>query len=178
MRDSHAPISRSGSRRYSEDIDLVHIRSESIGKTVDAIRRALSWLGPCRRKSAAHSIHRVFSFSPEAAPATEAAFFRSLGVEAFLMAERDPARSEPCDDSSAPRRPLLATVEDGDDLEAAASEPVGNHVRCAWHNQFTCASDSTRPAQIRQLGEAPDGIEQSLSDSTGGLGIVARDVRA
>ena len=39
---------------------------------MDAIRRALSWLGPCRRKSAAHSIHLVFSFSPEAAPATNA----------------------------------------------------------------------------------------------------------
>jgi Nucleotidyl transferase AbiEii toxin, Type IV TA system len=58
--------------RYSEDIDLVQVRREPIGKTVDAIRGALSWLGPYRRKSAAHSIHLVFSFSPEAAPATNA----------------------------------------------------------------------------------------------------------
>ena len=58
--------------RYSEDIDLVQVRPEPIGKTVDAVRRALSWLGPCRRKSAAHSIHLVFSFTPEAAPATNA----------------------------------------------------------------------------------------------------------
>jgi hypothetical protein len=58
--------------RYSEDIDLVQVRPEPIGHTVDAVRRALSWLGPCRRKSAAHSIHLVFSFSPEAAPATNA----------------------------------------------------------------------------------------------------------
>ena len=58
--------------RYSEDIDLVQVRPEPIGKTVDAVRRALSWLGPCRRKSAAHSIHLVFSFSPEATPATNA----------------------------------------------------------------------------------------------------------
>ena len=56
----------------SEDIDLVQVRREPIGKTVDAVRGALSWLGPCRRKSAAHSIHLVFSFSPEAAPATNA----------------------------------------------------------------------------------------------------------
>jgi hypothetical protein len=40
--------------RYSEDIDFVQIRPEPIGKMVDAIRRALSWLGPCRRKSATH----------------------------------------------------------------------------------------------------------------------------
>jgi predicted nucleotidyltransferase component of viral defense system len=58
--------------RYSEDIDLVQVRPEPIGKTVDAVRGVLSWLGPCRRKSAAHSIHLVFSFSPEAAPATNA----------------------------------------------------------------------------------------------------------
>ena len=50
--------------RYSEDIDLVQVRPEPIGKTVGAVRRALSWLGPCRRKSAAHSIHLVFSFTP------------------------------------------------------------------------------------------------------------------
>ena len=38
--------------RYSEDIDLVQVRPEPIGPTVDAVRRALSWLGPCRRKAA------------------------------------------------------------------------------------------------------------------------------
>ena len=58
--------------RYSEDIDLVQVRPEPIGKTVDAVRGALSWLGPCRRKSAAHSIHLVFSFAPESAPTTNA----------------------------------------------------------------------------------------------------------
>ena len=46
--------------RYSEDIDLVQVHVEQIGPTVDAVRRALSWLGPCRRKAAAHSIHLVF----------------------------------------------------------------------------------------------------------------------
>jgi len=56
--------------RYSEDIDLVQVRPEPIGPTVDAVRRALSWLGPCRRKVATHSIHLVFAFAPEADPTT------------------------------------------------------------------------------------------------------------
>ena len=56
--------------RYSEDIDLVQVQPEPIGPTVDAVRRALSWLGPCRRRSAAHSIHLIFAFAPEADPTT------------------------------------------------------------------------------------------------------------
>jgi predicted nucleotidyltransferase component of viral defense system len=56
--------------RYSEDIDLVQVRAEPIGPTVDMIRRVLSWLGPCRRKAAAHSMHLVFTFAPEADPTT------------------------------------------------------------------------------------------------------------
>jgi predicted nucleotidyltransferase component of viral defense system len=52
--------------RYSEDIDLVQTRAEPIGKTVDAIRDALSWLSPCRRRTAGHSTHLIFSFTPEA----------------------------------------------------------------------------------------------------------------
>lgn len=48
--------------RYSEDIDLVQVRPEPIGPTVDAIRRVLSWLGPCRRKAAPRSMHLVFAF--------------------------------------------------------------------------------------------------------------------
>lgn len=54
--------------RYSEDIDLVQVRPEPIGPTVDAIRRVLSWLGPCRRKAAPHSMHLVFAFAAEADP--------------------------------------------------------------------------------------------------------------
>ena len=54
--------------RYSEDIDLVQVRPEAIGPTVDAIRRVLSWLGPCRRKAAPHSMHLVFAFAPDADP--------------------------------------------------------------------------------------------------------------
>jgi predicted nucleotidyltransferase component of viral defense system len=52
--------------RYSEDIDLVQTRAEPIGATVDAIRRALSWLGRCRREQTGHSMHLIFRFSPEA----------------------------------------------------------------------------------------------------------------
>ncbi|MGA7180441.1 MAG: nucleotidyl transferase AbiEii/AbiGii toxin family protein [Thiobacillaceae bacterium] len=51
--------------RYSEDIDLVQIKAEHIGTTVDAIREALSWLGRCQREQAGHSMHLVFKFAPE-----------------------------------------------------------------------------------------------------------------
>ena len=51
--------------RYSEDIDLVQIRAEPIGATVDAVREALSWLGRCQREQAGHSMHLVFKFTPE-----------------------------------------------------------------------------------------------------------------
>jgi len=56
--------------RYSEDIDLVQTQAEAIGPTIDAIRRALSWLGKCNRQQAGHSMHLVFKFAPEADPAT------------------------------------------------------------------------------------------------------------
>lgn len=51
--------------RYSEDIDLVQIRPEPIGPTIDAIRAALGWLGTCRREQAGHSMHLLFRFTPE-----------------------------------------------------------------------------------------------------------------
>jgi len=54
--------------RYSEDIDLVQTQPEPIGATVDAIREALAWLGPCKREQAGHSMHLVFRFAPEADP--------------------------------------------------------------------------------------------------------------
>lgn len=54
--------------RYSEDIDLVQIRPEPIGATIDAIRAALSWLGRCNREQAGHSTHLVFKFTPEVEP--------------------------------------------------------------------------------------------------------------
>jgi predicted nucleotidyltransferase component of viral defense system len=56
--------------RYSEDIDLVQVRSERIGPTIDAVREALAWLGDCKRDRAGHSVHLVFRFTPEAAPDT------------------------------------------------------------------------------------------------------------
>lgn len=54
------------SLRYSEDIDLVQMQPEPIGRTVDAIRDALAWLGKCNREHAGHSMHMVFKFAPEA----------------------------------------------------------------------------------------------------------------
>jgi predicted nucleotidyltransferase component of viral defense system len=52
--------------RYSEDIDLVQTNAEPIGATVDAIRKALSWLGECKRGQAGHSIHLIFRYPSEA----------------------------------------------------------------------------------------------------------------
>lgn len=57
--------------RYSEDIDLVQVRPERIGPTIDAVREALGWLGDCARKRAGHSTHLIFRFAPETAPETE-----------------------------------------------------------------------------------------------------------
>ncbi len=56
--------------RYSEDIDLVQTQPESIRGTLDAIRKALSWLGDFKYDQASHSTHLIFKFSPEAAPDT------------------------------------------------------------------------------------------------------------
>jgi predicted nucleotidyltransferase component of viral defense system len=56
--------------RYSEDIDLVQVRPEPIGDTIDTIRDALGWLGKCNREQAGHSTHLVFKFAPEAEPET------------------------------------------------------------------------------------------------------------
>jgi predicted nucleotidyltransferase component of viral defense system len=57
--------------RYSEDIDLVQVRPERIGPTIDAVREALAWLGDCARNRAGHSTHLIFRFAPETAPDTE-----------------------------------------------------------------------------------------------------------
>lgn len=59
--------------RYSEDIDLVQLNAEPIGPTVDAIRKALAWLGNCRREWSGHSMHLVYRFAPEAEPTTKLA---------------------------------------------------------------------------------------------------------
>ena len=52
--------------RYSEDIDLVQTQAEPIGQTAHAIGDALAWLGGCSTERAAHSMHFVFRFTPEA----------------------------------------------------------------------------------------------------------------
>jgi predicted nucleotidyltransferase component of viral defense system len=52
--------------RYSEDIDLVQTQPEPIGRTIDGIRAALSWLGKPNRERAAQVMHLAFKFSPEA----------------------------------------------------------------------------------------------------------------
>jgi predicted nucleotidyltransferase component of viral defense system len=58
--------------RYSEDIDLVQLRAEPIGPTVNALRDVLSWLGPFRRNAAGHSLHLQYRFVPESDPTARA----------------------------------------------------------------------------------------------------------
>lgn len=49
--------------RYSEDIDLVQIKSEPIGKTIDEIREALDpWLGEPRRKITERSVKLIYQY--------------------------------------------------------------------------------------------------------------------
>ena len=45
-------------------------------------------------------------------------------------------------------------MEDSDDLEAVASQPIGNDVRCAWRDQFSGAGDAARTTEIGQFSEA------------------------
>lgn len=49
--------------RYSEDIDLVQIVSEPIGKTVDEIRTALEWLGNPIRKQTERSVKLIYHYT-------------------------------------------------------------------------------------------------------------------
>lgn len=56
---------------YSEDIDLVQTQAGPIGRTADAIRDALAWLGGCNTERTPHSIHLVFRFTPEAEGASQ-----------------------------------------------------------------------------------------------------------
>lgn len=51
--------------RYSEDIDLVQLAGGPIKSTVDAMRQALDWLGKPTFAQGKHSMHLVYSFSPE-----------------------------------------------------------------------------------------------------------------
>ena len=50
--------------RYSEDIDLVQIKAEPIGKTIDAVRSVLdSWLGKPSRKQTERSTKLIYKFA-------------------------------------------------------------------------------------------------------------------
>jgi len=55
--------------RYSEDIDLVQIRAEPIGETLDRARAALDpWLGQPRRVFKEGRVNLVYRFESEDAP--------------------------------------------------------------------------------------------------------------
>lgn len=55
--------------RYSEDIDLVQVRGESIGDTLDGIRQVLDpWLGTPKRQLKEGRINLLYRFHSEDAP--------------------------------------------------------------------------------------------------------------
>jgi predicted nucleotidyltransferase component of viral defense system len=55
--------------RYSEDIDLVQVRAEPIGETLDLLREVLdSWLGPPQRKLKEGRANLIYRFESEEAP--------------------------------------------------------------------------------------------------------------
>ena len=66
--DEQFALDRLNRLRYSEDIDLVQVLAEPIGPTVNALRDVLTWLGPFKRDTAAHSLHLVYRFAPESEP--------------------------------------------------------------------------------------------------------------
>jgi predicted nucleotidyltransferase component of viral defense system len=54
--------------RYSEDIDLVQIRAESVGETLDVLREVLNFLGKPTLKQKANNTTLVFKFETEFEP--------------------------------------------------------------------------------------------------------------
>ena len=57
--------------RYSEDIDLVQVRAESIGSVMTALRARLDpWLGAARYKQSDGRVTLVYRFESEGLPAT------------------------------------------------------------------------------------------------------------
>jgi hypothetical protein len=55
--------------RYSEDIDLVQVRSEPIGKTLDLVRHELDpWLGTPRRRRTEGRVSLLYRFDSEDDP--------------------------------------------------------------------------------------------------------------
>ena len=55
--------------RYSEDIDLVQVRAESIGETLDRVRAVLDpWLGQPSRAFTEERVNLVYRFNSEDVP--------------------------------------------------------------------------------------------------------------
>ena len=54
--------------RYSEDIDLVQIRAESVGETIDVLREVLDFMGKPTLKQKANNTTLVFKFETEFEP--------------------------------------------------------------------------------------------------------------
>ena len=81
--------------RYSEDIDLVQIRAEPIGDTLDRVRTVLDpWLGAPRRKLKEGRVNLIYRFGSEDIPAlpmrlkveiNSREHFTELGHERILL---------------------------------------------------------------------------------------------
>ena len=74
--------------------------------------------------------------------------------------------------------PSLPSIKDGDDLKAFTSQPVRNHVGCAWNHELAGAGDSSRAAKIRQPGQTFDSRQERYGNTGRCVGVVACDVSA
>ncbi len=72
--------------------------------------------------------------------------------------------------------PSLASVKDGDDLEAFASHPVRNHVGCPGNYEFSRTGHSAGSPKTRQLGWTFDGRQECKGSTGRRVRIVACDV--
>ncbi len=72
--------------------------------------------------------------------------------------------------------PSLPSMKDGDDLKVFTSQPVRNHVGCAWNHELARAGDSSRTPKIRQPGQTFDSREDRYGNTGRCVGVVACDV--
>jgi hypothetical protein len=62
------------------------------------------------------------------------------------------------------RRPLLSSVEHGDQFQALLPNAVGDYIRRIGHDKFACSEHSSRTAHTRLGLEKIDSMEDPESD--------------
>ena len=104
--------------RYSEDIDLVQITSDSFGPIVDRIRERLSFLGEPRRSPKAHNFTLYYRFESEFSPVINLRLkvetntrehFTVLGLEQFPFEVNSSWFTEGCNLTTYSLEELLGT---------------------------------------------------------------------